>query len=75
MNGKKNMTRSIVILAIVLILYCVLSFAIPFARGGIFWLSFVFSLIAICAQFYVLKTSFDHGESARVHLPRLRRRE
>ncbi len=65
MNGKKNMTRSVVILAIVLILYCVLAFAIPFVRGGVFWLSFVFSLIAICAQFYVLKTSFDHGESAR----------
>ena len=65
MNGKKNMTRSVVILAIVLILYCVLAFAIPFVRGGVFWLSFVFTLIALCAQFYVLKTSFDHGESAR----------
>ena len=65
MNGKKNMTRSMIILAIVLVLYCILAFAIPFVRGGVFWLSFVFTLIAICAQFYVLKTSFDHGESAR----------
>ena len=65
MNTKKNMTRSIVILAIVLVLYCILAFAIPFIRGGVFWLSFVFTLIALCAQFYVLKTSFNHGESAR----------
>ncbi len=65
MNGKKNMTRSIVILAIALVVYCILAFAIPFVRGGVFWLSFVFSLIAICVQFYVLKTSFAHGESAR----------
>lgn len=65
MNGKKNMTRSIAILAIVLVVYCILVFAIPFARGGVFWLSFVFTLIALCAQFYVLKTSFDRGGSAR----------
>ncbi len=65
MNKKKNMTRSVVILAIVLILYCILAFAIPFVRGGVFWLSFVFTLIALCAMFYVLKASFDHGESAR----------
>ncbi len=65
MNGKKNMTRSMVILAIVLVVYCILVFAIPFARGGVFWLSLVFTLVAICAQFFVLKTSFDHGESAK----------
>ena len=65
MNGKKNMTRSIAILAIVLVVYCILVFAIPFARGGVFWLSFVFTLIALCAQFYVLKTSFDRVGSAR----------
>ena len=65
MNGKKNMTRSIVILAIVLVAYCILVFAIPFVRGGVFWLSFVFTLIALCSQVYVLKTSFAHGESAR----------
>ncbi len=65
MNRKKHLTRSIIILAIVLILFCILAFAIPFVRGGVFWLSFIFTLIALCAQFYVLKTSFDHGESAR----------
>ncbi len=65
MNGKKNMKRSVVMLAILLLLYCILAFVIPFVRGGVFWLSFLFTLIALCAQFYVLKTSFDHGESAR----------
>lgn len=65
MNGNKNMARSIVILAIVLVVYCVLAFVIPFARGGVFWLSFVFTLIAVCAQVYVAKTAFAHGGSAR----------
>ncbi len=65
MNGKKNLVRSYVILAIVLVLYCALVFVIPFRRGGIFWLSFVFTLVAIAAQFYVVKTSFDRGGSAR----------
>ncbi len=65
MMKNKNAVRTVVILAIVLILYCVLAFAIPFVRGGVFWLSFVFTLIALCAQLYVLKTSFAHGESAR----------
>lgn len=65
MNAKKNMIRTLIVLAIVLVLYCVLAFAIPFAHGGVFWMSFVFTIIALCSQFYVLKTAFDHGESAR----------
>ncbi len=65
MNAKKNMTRTLVVLAIVLVLYCVLAFAIPFVRGAVFWLSFVFTIIALLAQLWVLKTSFAHGESVR----------
>lgn len=65
MNAKKNMTRTLVVLAIVLVLYCVLAFAIPFVRGPVFWLSFVFTIIALLTQLWVLKTSFAHGESVR----------
>ena len=65
MNAKKNTIRTLVVLAIVLILYCVLAFAIPFVRGPVFWLSFVFTILALLAQLWVLKTSFAHGESVR----------
>ena len=65
MNPSKNTIRTLIVLAIVLVLYCVLAFVIPFSRGAVFWLSFVFGLIAICAQVYVLKTAFDKGESVR----------
>ncbi len=65
MMKNKNAVRTVVILVIVLALYCVLAFAIPFIRGGAFWLSFVFTVVAILAQFYVLKTSFASGEGAR----------
>ena len=65
MRQNKNAMRTLIVLAIALVLYCVLVFAIPFHRGVIFRLSFVFTLIALAAQLYVLKTSFDHGEGAR----------
>ena len=62
---SKNTVRALAVLAIVLALYCVLVFVIPFHRGPVFWLSFVFTLVAILAQAYVMKTAFLNGESAK----------
>ena len=65
MNENKNSTRVLVITAIVLVVFCVLAFAIPFLRGTVFWLGVVFTVIAILAQLYVAKKAFANGEGAR----------
>lgn len=65
MNEKKNMSRGIIILAIILVLYCILAFTLPFHRNKVFWLSFAFTLISLLVQLYVLKSSFAHGDNAR----------
>lgn len=36
----------------------------PFAKNGVFWLAYVFGVIAIAAQIYVYPKAFE-GESAR----------
>ncbi len=65
MNAKKNMMRTLVITVIVLVLFCVLAFAIPFVRGPVFWLGFLFTVVAILAQLYIAKKAFANGEGAR----------
>ena len=65
MDGKKNMIGAIVAMALVLLLYCVLAFMMPFPRGTVFWLSFAFTVVALLAQIWVLYASFARGEGAR----------
>lgn len=59
---KQNKTRQLIIYGVVLALYIVLALAIPFPKNTpVYWLSFVFGLIAICAQVYVMKIAFEKG--------------
>jgi len=62
---KKNSARWWVVWAIVLVVYNVIAFAIPFPKNPVFFVSWVFTLIAIAAQIYVIRTSFYHEEGAR----------
>lgn len=65
MKLSKNETRGLLLLALALIAYNVLAFAIPFVKNGLFWLSYVFTLIAILAQGYVFHASFAKGGSPK----------
>jgi len=58
---KKNQ-RQLLICAIGLVCFLALVFLIPFPRTAAFWVSFVFTLIAIAAQGYVFKIAFEKGE-------------
>lgn len=62
---KKNSARWWVVWAIVLVVYNVIVFAIPFPKNAVFFVSWVFTLIAIAAQIYVIRTAFYHGEGAK----------
>lgn len=61
----KNKVRAGIVLAVIFVVYTVLTFALPFAKTAVLWLSYLFGVIAIAAQFYVLHTAFAQGESAK----------
>ncbi|MDE7327050.1 MAG: hypothetical protein K2N63_12400 [Lachnospiraceae bacterium] len=62
---KKNSIRWWVALAAVLAVYNVIVFAVPFPKNAVFFLSWVFTMIAIIAQVYVIRTAFYQGEGAK----------
>ena len=59
-----NKTRFLIIVCAVFVAFTVIAFAVPFAKNGVFWLAYVFGLIAIAAQIYVYPKAFE-GDSAR----------
>lgn len=61
---NKNMTRFLAVLAVVFAVFIVVAFVIPFARTGVFWIAFVFGLIAMVAQLYIQPKAFA-GNNAR----------
>ena len=61
----KNEKRTCIVLVILLVVFAVIALAVPFVKGGVFWLSFVFGIIAIAVQLYVLKSAFGKDGSPR----------
>ena len=57
----KNEIRGYIVDAILLIVFSVIAFAAPFAKTGVFWMAYLFGVIAIAYQIYVFKISFDQG--------------
>ena len=55
---KKNFTRSAICLCVLLLLYILLAFLIPFPKTAVFWLSFGFTLVAFAVTSWALYTAF-----------------
>lgn len=64
---KKNFIYSIVAFAIVIVAYCVLFLAIPFAKSAASWVSFAFTLAAMCLGGAVMAYAL-RGESIKSKL-------
>lgn len=62
---KKNTIRWWVVLAVILVVFTVLAFALPFPKTAVFAVSYLFGLAAIAAQIYVIRTAFYQGEGIR----------
>jgi hypothetical protein len=62
---KKSVLRSYATLAIVLVVFSVVAFVVPFRKNGLFWLSYVFGVIAIAAQIYVFRVAFPGEQSVK----------
>lgn len=65
---SKKRIQSLIIIGIILVLFNVISFAIPFAKNVVFALSYIFSTIAILLQVYVLYNSFSNGKELKSKL-------
>lgn len=61
---SKSKLRLYVVVAALFAALTVVAFVIPFERNRVFWLSYVFAVIALAAQIYVYPKAFA-GESAR----------
>lgn len=62
---KKDMMRYCGGLGIVLVLYILVAFLIPFPKTGTFWLAFVFTLIAFAVMAYTIYLAFLKNPDAK----------
>ncbi len=61
----KNSTRSLIVIAIALVVFSVVAFAVPFAHTTAFWVAYGFGALAILFQLYIFKVSFAGDDDAR----------
>ena len=64
MNLSKNQMRIMMIIGIAFVVFTVIAFAAPFKMNAVFWVAYVFGVIAIAAQAYIQPKAFQ-GEGAR----------
>lgn len=62
---KKDFVRNALCLGVLLMLYILLAFLIPFVKTAVFWFSFAFTLIAFGVTAYALYTAFLKKPGAR----------
>ena len=65
MKLGKNSRRFLVSDGILFVIFNVISFAVPFAKSSVFWISYVFGIIAILVQVAVMKIAFSGTDTAR----------
>lgn len=62
---KKDMMRGGIVLAVLLLLYHLIVFLIPFAKTAVFWLSYVFSLVAFAIATIAIYIAFAKRPDAK----------
>ena len=61
----KSGIRRYLVLSIVFLVYSVIAFLLPFSKTSSFWIAYIFGIIAIAYQIYILKISFVKKGDAR----------
>ncbi len=62
---KKNSTKGYAILSILFILVSVIAFAVPVTKTAAFWISYVFTAIALAAQVIIWNAALGRAESMK----------
>lgn len=65
MKFSKNVIRFLISIGILLVIFNVITFAIPFAKNATFWISYIFGMIAILVQTAVMKIAFTGTETVK----------
>ena len=61
-NMTKNRKRIIIVTAIIFVVFSVIAFAVPFPKGAVFCVTYVFSVISLAVQPFVMHIAFDEGK-------------
>lgn len=59
----KNATRGIITLVILLAVFSVIAFVIPFPKNTVFWIAYACGVFAILFQLYIFKSSFGKTDA------------
>lgn len=62
---KKNSTKGYILLGIAFVLVSVIAFTVPSAKTSVFWISYVFTVIAFAAQIVIWKAALGRNESLK----------
>ncbi len=61
---SKNKMREYLVIGIVLILFLIIAFVVPFSKTATFWIGLIFGAVAIAAQMYFWASGFS-GDSPK----------
>ena len=62
---KKKSIRWWIVLGVLFVIYSTISFALPFRKNAVFVVSFLFTIMAIGIQIFVIRSAFYHGETVK----------
>ena len=62
---SKSKVRVVTVIAVLLVVFSVIVFVLPFEKNSVFWLSYLFGILAIVVQLYILKISFGKEKSVK----------
>lgn len=65
MNLNEKEKKGLLVLALLFAVYTLIVLAVPFAKGGMFWLTYLFTAVAFAVQAYVFKLSFKKEKGAK----------
>lgn len=62
---RKNEIRGYIILAIIFIVLTLVAFAAPFTKTSVFWIAYVFGIVAVAFQVYIFKIAFSDESNVK----------
>jgi len=65
MSMSKNLTRFYISLGVIFVVFTVISFVLPFERNSVFWLAYLFGILSIGVQAYIMPHAFQQGSSVK----------
>lgn len=65
MKENKVRIQGLIVLAILFVVYTIIAFALPFPKNGVFFLAYLFSVVAFGMQIYVFRISFQRGSDVK----------